>query len=119
MMSNATEVVALPVSGMTCGRCVAHVRQALESVPGVRSADIDLAAGRADVSLEPGRVSRDRLKAAVEAAGYSVPDGPAAAGSPVPHVVSITPLLPAPPPRAVRHGRGLLFIESPRSFSQL
>lgn len=42
---------ALHVEGMMCPRCVAHVKKALEEVPGVERADVDLDAKRAVVTL--------------------------------------------------------------------
>ena len=41
-MAVATEVVQLPVQGMTCDHCVGTVRRALEEVAGVQSAAVDL-----------------------------------------------------------------------------
>ncbi len=73
-MSVAPETVELPVAGMTCNHCVGSVRHALEDVPGVKEARVNLEAGRAEIVLEPGSsVDRDRLKAAIEEAGYNVP----------------------------------------------
>jgi len=77
-MASAADVVEIPVAGMTCDHCVGAVRRALEAVPGVASAAVDLSRGRASVTLDPALVGRDRLKSAVEAAGYSVPAGPSA-----------------------------------------
>ncbi len=88
-----TKTLTLPIGGMTCNHCVGSVRQALEAVPGVTSATVDLPGKSAEVAFE-GDVPTDRLRQAVEAAGYSV----AAAPSP-PNVVQIGPLRPAPPPR--------------------
>ena len=33
----------LPIEGMTCASCVARVEKALKAVPGVRSAELNLA----------------------------------------------------------------------------
>ena len=44
--------VELDVQGMTCGSCVKHVTKALQSVPGVRQVEVDLAKGRARVMGE-------------------------------------------------------------------
>jgi P-type Cu+ transporter len=76
-MPEATETLTIPVLGMTCGHCQATVRQALEGVPGVKSARVDLNEERAEVSVEPGTFDRSRLTQAVEAAGYRVTPGPA------------------------------------------
>ena len=70
--SSAThEVVELPVRGMTCGNCVRHVREALEKVEGVDSAEVELQPGRARVRLDA-EVPRERLETAVRDAGYEV-----------------------------------------------
>ena len=69
-----SEVVQLPIVGMTCDHCVGTVRRALEGVPGVHSVAVDLGRGRAEIAVEPGPVDPARLRAAVEAAGSAVPE---------------------------------------------
>ena len=66
----------LPVEGMTCQHCVRTVTSALEAVPGVKHATVDLAAGRAEVEVADGKVDnaiRTQLAEAVDRAGYRVP----------------------------------------------
>ncbi|MBX3246919.1 MAG: copper-translocating P-type ATPase [Myxococcales bacterium] len=64
----------LPVEGMTCAACVRHVARALDRVPGVKQAEVNLVTARARVVLDTGAtLDRDALARAVEAAGYSVP----------------------------------------------
>ena len=59
----------LKVEGMMCMHCVAHVKEALEAVPGVRNVEVSLDEGTA--KLEAGMLASDeKLVAAVEAAGY-------------------------------------------------
>ena len=60
-------ITVLKIDGMTCGHCVSAVTKALEAVPGVESADVVLADGRATV-LHEGVVGA--LVAAVEDEGY-------------------------------------------------
>src|SRR5512135_320055 len=94
-MASALEVVRLQVAGMTCDHCVGTVRRALESVPGVQSASVDLKQRHAEVTLDPAQANLARLKSAVEAAGYSVPEG--GATSPPPNLITLSPvLLPSP-----------------------
>ena len=57
----------LDVQGMTCSHCSAAVKRALESVPGVESATVDLDAGHAAVT---GSAPIDALIAAVVDEGY-------------------------------------------------
>ena len=42
-------VTELAITGMTCGNCARHVTEAIQSVPGVRSATVNLEANRATV----------------------------------------------------------------------
>jgi Cu+-exporting ATPase len=65
--------IELPVEGMTCSHCVRTVVDALQKVPGVRSATVSLADRKAVVDVEDGQVRRSDLTAAVAQAGYRVP----------------------------------------------
>ncbi|HFV5169938.1 mercuric reductase, partial [Escherichia coli] len=44
----------LKITGMTCDSCAAHVKEALEKVPGVQSAIVSYAKGAAQLALDPG-----------------------------------------------------------------
>ncbi len=59
------------VAGMTCGHCVASVREEVGEVPGVTAVDVDLATGRVDVTAA-GPIDDGAIQAAVEEAGYQV-----------------------------------------------
>lgn len=63
------EVRTLSVEGMKCHKCAGHVREALESVPGVRSAEVNLEEKYATVQLEE-TVSDKALIGAVVEAGF-------------------------------------------------
>ena len=43
-------LIKLPIEGMTCASCVARVEKALKAVPGVGSAEVNLATETATVS---------------------------------------------------------------------
>jgi len=60
----------LKIEGMSCGHCVMHVQSALEDVPGVKSAKVDLLERSAMVDGE--NLNDQALRAAVAEAGYSV-----------------------------------------------
>ncbi|MGD9646053.1 MAG: heavy metal translocating P-type ATPase [Pirellulales bacterium] len=84
--------IQLPIEGMTCQHCVRSVTSALEGVPGVAHATVDLAAGIAEVELADGAAGgsteptiRAELAAAVERAGYHVPQLSDTAASPATH----------------------------------
>ena len=71
----------LAITGMTCASCVISVESALAAVPGVASAEVNLANERATVHLDPARVQLPELVHAVERAGYGalvIPEGDAA-----------------------------------------
>ncbi|GAB4473893.1 MAG: copper-translocating P-type ATPase CopA1 [Burkholderiaceae bacterium] len=61
----------LPVRGMTCASCVAHVEKALAAVPGVDSVAVNLATESATVETKA--LDAGALRRAVEEAGYEVP----------------------------------------------
>jgi copper chaperone CopZ len=58
----------LKIEGMTCGHCVIAVRKALEAVPGVQTAEVNLAGGKATVD---GNAELAALVEAVEEEGYT------------------------------------------------
>jgi Cu+-exporting ATPase len=59
------------VEGMTCGGCVARVEKALITVPGVVSAEVNLATHRARVTALAGSLSDQRIGEAVAAIGFA------------------------------------------------
>jgi len=65
--SAATEV---PIDGMTCSKCAAHVREAILDLPGVESCQVHLAEKRA---LVTGDFALDDVRKAVEEAGFRSP----------------------------------------------
>jgi P-type Cu+ transporter len=78
-MDTAVKTPAAPgnltfqVQGMTCASCVARVEKALKAVPGVKDASVNLATEKATVSADVG-TGFNALAAAVEKAGYTVPE---------------------------------------------
>jgi Cu+-exporting ATPase len=67
----------LKIAGMTCASCVGRVERALRSVPGVLSADVNLATERASIRLLDG-ADQAALITAVAKAGYSAEPADAA-----------------------------------------
>ena len=63
----------IKVEGMMCPHCEAHVKTALEGIPGVESAVADRHTGTATVTLST-EVEEPVLRAAVEAQGYKTLD---------------------------------------------
>jgi Cu+-exporting ATPase len=67
--SSPAAATELLVGGMTCNNCARHVREALQSVPHVASASVQLEAGRASVRWQ-GAPNLPALMKAVKDAGY-------------------------------------------------
>src|SRR5215203_5395114 len=63
---------AFGVTGMTCASCVGRVERAIEKVPGVLEASVNLATEKATVEYLSGEVELRDLEKAVEGAGYGV-----------------------------------------------
>ncbi len=73
---NAPDAIAaarltLPVHGMSCASCVAHVEKALAAVPGVATVAVNLATESATV--QGSGLDAEALRRAVDEAGYEVP----------------------------------------------
>lgn len=62
--------VTLQVRNMTCGTCPIVVRKALERVPGVSSASVDMDKKTATVIFDPDRVQSAALIEATTNAGF-------------------------------------------------
>ena len=63
--------VRMSIEGMTCASCVARVEKALAKVPGVASAEVNLATETAQVQWLGAAADIPALTAAVEKAGYT------------------------------------------------
>ncbi|MCC7450670.1 MAG: copper ion binding protein, partial [Anaerolineae bacterium] len=74
-----TAELTLDVRGMTCGSCVAHVEGALEELPGIQDAVVNLGLGTARVQYIPGLVTTNQMKRAVRKVGYDASERSAAA----------------------------------------
>ena len=64
--------LSIPVEGMTCATCAGRIESALCALPGV-SAQVNLAAERAEVRFDPAQTTPAALASAIETAGYGVP----------------------------------------------
>ncbi|MDE0588887.1 heavy metal translocating P-type ATPase [Halocynthiibacter sp. C4] len=62
--------VTFAISSMSCASCVSRVEKALSSVPGVRSATVNLATETAYIEYVVGTTTPQRIASAATAAGY-------------------------------------------------
>jgi Cd2+/Zn2+-exporting ATPase/Cu+-exporting ATPase len=95
-MNKQSEIVELSIKGMDCADCARHVKNAIESVPGVAEVEILLAAQKTVVRIDPTKTGPGEIKKAVETAGYSVA---------IPEAE-----LPAPPPFLSQFTRHVLIL---------
>ncbi|GAC50325.1 heavy-metal-associated domain-containing protein [Gordonia aichiensis] len=59
------------VTGMTCGHCVASVREEISEIPGVSNVDVTLETGVVEISSDR-ELGRDEVSDAVSEAGYEL-----------------------------------------------
>lgn len=71
-MAESTSKKSFKIEGMTCAACSNRVEKALQKTPGVESAAVNLATGRADVRFDPSKADEKMLRQAVEKTGYRV-----------------------------------------------
>jgi len=63
--------IEIGVRGMTCANCTARVERALQALPGVAQAEVNLATERASVRYDDRRVAPAALAQAIRDAGYT------------------------------------------------
>lgn len=68
---SATATATYTVSGMTCGHCVASVKEEVSEISGVTEVEVDLESGRL-VVVSSGPVDPAAVRAAVDEAGYTL-----------------------------------------------
>lgn len=66
-----SETTNWTVTGMTCGHCVASVKEEVAEIPGVQAVEIDLASGALDITSET-TLDRTAVETAVREAGYAL-----------------------------------------------
>lgn len=67
------KTVTLPITGMTCATCVAANERALQALPFVKQAVVNLAAGTAAVTYDDAHGRFGALVGAIRSIGYGVP----------------------------------------------
>ncbi len=65
-----TRRALLDIEGMTCAACAARIERRLIKLPGVQSAQVNLATETAEVVYEPGTVRLDQIRKAIRELGY-------------------------------------------------
>ncbi|MBS4220004.1 copper chaperone CopZ [Bacillus sp. FJAT-49711] len=62
----------LNVQGMSCGHCKKSVEGALKKLDGVSKAEVNLEAGKVDITFDESKVNVEAMKEAIEDQGYDV-----------------------------------------------
>ena len=62
--------LTMDIGGMSCGRCVSHVKQALTTLDGVEVRDVRI--GSAVIDYDPAAVSTERIAAVLDDQGYTL-----------------------------------------------
>ena len=62
----------IPVVGMACSACSANVEKKLNSLPGIKSAAVNLPGRTALVEYNPEEISLERMKSEINAIGYDL-----------------------------------------------
>lgn len=64
------KTVVIPVEGMACVACAASVKRALKAIDGVSGVEVNLERRTAQVTYASGKVTPERLVAAINRLGY-------------------------------------------------
>ena len=71
-MAAMVEHVTVTAPDISCGHCVATVKDAVSALAGVASVEVNPSTKRVDVAFDPGRVSLTQIEEALDEAGYPV-----------------------------------------------
>jgi Cu+-exporting ATPase len=62
--------ITIPISGMTCASCVAHIEKAITKLDGTKTVSVNLSTEKARVVYDPGQIRISEIKQAITEAGY-------------------------------------------------
>ena len=71
MIFGSKKVYEISVEGMMCPHCVAHVKDAICALKGVKEADVRLDEKKAIVTVKDGAIKPEEIVAVIEKAGYA------------------------------------------------
>ena len=77
------QTLEVPIEGMDCAECTQHVQHAIEKLPGVQSVNVFLGTEKAILRLDPAQVDLPDIRAAVQGAGYDVPESDSPQPAPI------------------------------------
>jgi copper ion binding protein len=71
-LASMMEHVTLTAPDISCGHCVATIKEEVGTLPGVARVEADPDTKRVEIDFDSGRVSLAQLEAALDEAGYPV-----------------------------------------------
>ena len=71
-MASMIEHISLTAPDISCGHCVATIKEEVGTLPGVARVEADPDTKRVEIDFDPGRVSLVQIEAALDEAGYPV-----------------------------------------------
>ncbi len=71
-METTLERATLTAPDISCGHCVAAIKEAVGELTGVDRVEADVETRRVDIAYDPARVSLGQIEAALDEAGYPV-----------------------------------------------
>jgi copper chaperone len=69
-MASMMEHVMVTAPDISCGHCVATVKEAVGALPGVARVEADADTKRIEIDFDPGQVSLTQIEAALDEVGY-------------------------------------------------
>ena len=69
-VTDAMQVVSVPVDGMTCGGCAQSIANSLLDLKGIARADIQHEKKLATITYDPAAITVDAIVAAIKKTGY-------------------------------------------------
>ena len=68
------EKKTIKINGMSCEHCAAAVTKALSDLAGIKKVKVDLKAKTASFDYESGKTGMDKIKSAINDAGFELVD---------------------------------------------
>ena len=71
-MASMMEHITLTAPDISCGHCVATIKEEVGTLPGVARVEADPDTKRVEIDFDPSRVSLAQIEATLDEAGYPI-----------------------------------------------
>jgi copper ion binding protein len=72
LMASMMEHITLTAPDISCGHCVATIKEEVGTLPGVARVEADPDTKRVEIDFDPSRVSLAQIEATLDEAGYPI-----------------------------------------------